>query len=229
MLKIKKLVAGYGKIIIFNGLDFEINENIGVVGPNGAGKSTLAKIIAGLLKPISGKILFKKEDITDLGPEQRVAKGLLVIPERGGFFRTLTVEENLRISIPTNLSENEVKERLEEVFNLFPRIKERLAQKAGTLSGGEQRMLALARAFLRRPDLLVLDEPSVGLAPKVKEELVDAINNLKKLGVKVLIEEQDPYIAYYVADNMYIMYSGIIKMAEKEDIIKRYVEFVTES
>lgn len=224
MLKLENITAGYGKIRVLEGLNLEIDEHVGIVGPNGAGKSTLARLIAGIIKPFKGKILLDSKDITRYRPHERVKLGLLVVPERGGFFRTLSVEENLKLSTPPGMSKDEEKEALEEIYAIFPRLRERLGQKAGTLSGGEQRMLALARAFLAKPKILVLDEPSVGLAPKIKDQLIDWINDLKKHGILMLVEEQDPYIAYHTTSRIYIIYSGSLERVEKREAIEAYLK-----
>lgn len=229
LLRLENIDTGYGKIRVIEGLNLNVLRHVGIVGPNGAGKSTLARVIAGLIKPFSGKILLSNHDITHLRPYERVALGLLVVPERGGFFRTLTVKENLVLSLPPGTSEEEAARRIDEIYSLFPVLKVRLGQKAGSLSGGEQRMLALAKAFLTKPRLLVLDEPSVGLAPKVKDQLVEWINNIKKQGILVIVEEQDPYIAYHTVDEMYIMYSGKLAPIDKDEAVEIYVKLLSGS
>ncbi len=204
LLEIRNLHSYYGKAEILRGINIEIEEGeaVAVLGPNGAGKTTLLRSICGLVKT-EGEIVFDGRDITPLKPHERIRLGIAISPEGRRLFPEMTVEENLK------LAGND--ERLELVYELFPRLRERRDQKAKTMSGGEQQMIAIARALMLNPKLLLLDEPSMGLAPIVVETIAEAINRIRnEVDVSILIVEQNIHVAFDVADRAYVLASGQI-------------------
>ena len=213
LLEIRNLHSYYGKAEILRGINIEIEEGeaVAVLGPNGAGKTTLLKSICGLVKT-EGEIIFDGRDITPLKPHERIKLGIAISPEGRRLFPEMTVEENLR------LAGND--ERLELVYDLFPRLRERRDQKAKTMSGGEQQMIAIARALMLNPKLLLLDEPSMGLAPIVVENIAEAINRIRsEVDVSILIVEQNIHVAFDVADRAYVLASGqIVREGDIGDI-----------
>ncbi|MHB1041334.1 MAG: ABC transporter ATP-binding protein [Eubacteriales bacterium] len=213
MLKINNLVSGYGPIEVCHSVSLQVEEGeiVTIVGANGAGKSTLLRTISGLNKATSGKITFCGTDITAASPPEIVRKGLVQVSEMRGIFTPMSVEENLRLGfygMGGALSSQQKAERLDSVFSLFPVLKKRLQQRAGTLSGGERQMLALARVLIMSPKLLMLDEPSLGLAPLVVEELFNVIRKLNKQGLTILLVEQNVDLALEAADRAYVMDVG---------------------
>ena len=219
MLSIRNLVAGYGKIAVLHGvaLAAERGQMIGVLGPNGAGKSTLLKAVAGLLPVESGQIQFGDADVTYLSPDQRVRRGIVYIPEGRGVFAPLTVKENLLLGLyprRRGLGKAETNARLESAFALFPVLKERLRQRAGHLSGGEQQMLAIARGVLSDPKVLMLDEPSLGLAPMVIEEIFLSLRSLNRdRGLTVILAEQNAVLGMELAEHLYIIENGKVVLS----------------
>ncbi len=213
LLEIRNLHSYYGKAEILRGINIEIEEGeaVAVLGPNGAGKTTLLRSICGLVKT-EGEIIFDGKDITSLKPHERIRLGIAISPEGRRLFPEMTVEENLK------LAGND--ERLELVYELFPRLRERRDQKAKTMSGGEQQMIAIARALMLNPKLLLLDEPSMGLAPIVVEAIAEAINRIREeVDVSILIVEQNIHVAFDVADRAYILASGqIVREGDIGDI-----------
>ncbi|HIP93327.1 MAG TPA: ABC transporter ATP-binding protein, partial [Desulfurobacteriaceae bacterium] len=181
-----------------------------ILGPNGAGKTTTLKSIMGLLDKVNGEIYFEGENITKLPPYKRVERGLVLVPEGRMIFPDLTVLENLEIGAYTPKARKLAKKNLEHVFKLFPRLKERIYQKAGTLSGGEQQMLAIGRGLMACPKLLILDEPSLGLAPKLVLSIFEIIKKLKEEGITILLVEQNVHLALSIADYGYILENGKI-------------------
>jgi branched-chain amino acid transport system ATP-binding protein len=214
MLRVNDLHAAYGDIGVLKGITLEIRtgEIVCLLGANGAGKSTLLKVISGVLRPSQGNVLFQDQEITRYSPHKIVRMGLSHVPEGRQIFFHLTVIQNLLLGgYPRKSKKAEVQELFDFIFNLFPILKERLKQKAGTLSGGEQQMLAISRGLMSRPRLLLLDEPSLGLAPMVVEEIFRVIKDLRSRGISILLVEQNVIGALNIADRGYIMEIG--KMA----------------
>ena len=214
MLRVDNLHAAYGDIAVLKGISLEIcpGEIVCLLGANGAGKSTLLKVISGVLHPSQGNVLFQDEEITRYSPHKIVRMGLSHVPEGRQIFSRLTVIQNLLLGgYPRKSKKTETQELFEFIFNLFPILRERLKQKAGTLSGGEQQMLAISRSLMSRPRLLLLDEPSLGLAPLVVDEIFRGIKDLRSRGISILLVEQNVMGALNLADRGYIMEIG--KMA----------------
>lgn len=215
LLEINDLHVSYGKIKAIKGISLHVGagEIVTLVGANGAGKTTLLKTISGILTPASGSINYDGKALTDIKPFERVISGVCQAPEGRGIFPGMTVLENLemgKFSRPDAKAENE--EDLEMVYQLFPRLKERISQMGGTLSGGEQQMLAIGRALMSRPRLLLLDEPSMGLAPMFIAQIFEIIKEIKKQGVTILLVEQNAAKALAVADRAYVLETGNISM-----------------
>lgn len=210
MLHAEGIVAGYGAIEALHGADFTVapHEAVALVGPNGAGKSTLFGVISGLLRPWSGKVVFDGQDVTRWSAERRALAGLTLVPEGRRVFAGLTSEENLRLGAYRRARGRDVTGRMAEVFDLFPRLAERRRQRAGLLSGGEQQMLAIGRALMGRPRLLLLDEPSLGLAPLAVREVADALTQLVHTGVTIALVEQNAAVAFGVASRGYLLDRG---------------------
>jgi len=212
ILKITDVVSGYGKAIVLDGLSLEVEEGKchAVLGPNGSGKSTLLKTITGTLKPYKGEIYFKDSKITGMNTFKISRMGISLSPEGRRLFPDLTVKQNLEIA--TMFTQDKEKEsKLEFVFNIFPRLKDRINQKAGTMSGGEQQMVAIARAIMIDPEILLLDEPSMGLAHIIKEQIFEGINKIKETGKTILIVEQDATMVMPISDSISILEHGRIK------------------
>ncbi|ABV34491.1 ABC transporter ATP-binding protein [Pseudothermotoga lettingae] len=212
MLVVNDLCVNYGAIKALKGISFRVDRGsiVALIGSNGAGKTTTLKAICGLVKIRSGKILFNDEDITNKPTNQIVSRRITMVPEGRRIFPNLTVYENLLIGAYQRSDKNGIKEDMEFVFSLFPRLKERVNQKGGTLSGGEQQMLAIGRALMSKPDLLMLDEPSLGLAPIIVEELFEIIQKIHKEGKTILLIEQNAYAALNIADYAYVVETGRI-------------------
>ena len=212
MLKIKNLNIAYGGINAVRDVSFEVEQGsiITLVGANGAGKSSILRSIAGVVTPKSGTIEFCGEDITGRPAERVVQKGITLVPEGRRVFPDLTVLENIRIG--AYLRKDNLDEDIKWVYDLFPRLKERSWQMAGTLSGGEQQMLAVARALMSRPKLMMMDEPSLGLAPLIVRDIFSIIKEINKNGVTILLIEQNANMALKTADRGYVLETGRIKM-----------------
>jgi branched-chain amino acid transport system ATP-binding protein len=210
MLKVSNLQVKYGQIAAITDVSFEVpaGKIVCLIGANGAGKTTTLRAVSGLEKPASGTVIFKGQDITGIPAHQLVARGISHVPEGRKIFPTLTVRENLEMAGWTVKSKDEVKRRMEEVFELLPRIKERISQLGGTLSGGEQQMLAVARAMVTGGDILLLDEPSMGLAPVLVDEIFDKIVQINKRGTTVLLVEQNATEALEISDYAYVLEVG---------------------
>lgn len=221
LLEVKDLVVGYGKTVVINGVSFGVDPGqvVGIIGPNGAGKTTLVKTVLGYLRPWRGVILYENNDMTNLPAYRRARLGIGYVPERGGILRTLTVGENMELAM--SMSEHG-KDRIREVAKLFRVVEERRNQVAGTLSGGEQKMLSIAMAVLIANKLMILDEPSSGLAPIVRKRLVDAIKQInKELGISLLIAEQDPTVILESAEMVHVIEMGsIVRSGRTRDVIK---------
>ncbi len=215
LLKVSGLHAGYGRAEVLTGLDLRLRQGevVTVIGPNGAGKSTTLNALMGVL-PARGQVLFDGEEVNGLGLEERVMKGLALVPEKRELFTTMSVEDNLVLGgfRPMRLGVKDWRDELERVYALFPRLKERRAQLAGTLSGGERQMLAVGRALMARPKLLMLDEPSLGLAPLIVKEVFRIVAQLREAGVSILLIEQNARAALEVADYGYVLETGEIAL-----------------
>jgi branched-chain amino acid transport system ATP-binding protein len=213
MLELVNISSFYGHVQALKEISLKVNsgEIVTIIGANGAGKSTTLKTISGLLSPKSGEIYWKGERIDGLEASKVVKKGICHVPEGRQLFSSMTVLENLQLGAYKLLKRRRNwKEKIDEIVEIFPWIKERLTQRAGTLSGGEQQMLAIARALMSEPELLLLDEPSMGLAPKIIEEIFIIIKKLNKKGITILLVEQDAQIALSIADRGYVMQTGSI-------------------
>lgn len=215
MLEIKNLHVNYGGISAVKGIDISVPEKsiVTLIGANGAGKSTTLRTIAGLVKPKSGEITFQGENIIGKDTIDIVAKGITLVPEGRRVFANLTVLENLKIG--AYLQKSSIEEGIKEVYDLFPRLKERSWQLAGTLSGGEQQMLAVGRALMAKPKLIMMDEPSLGLAPLIVNGIFEIIKEINKLGTTILLIEQNANKALKVADYGYVLETGNITMQGK--------------
>ncbi len=216
MLKIQDVHLAYGPISAVRRatIDVESGEVVAIVGGNGAGKSTLLKGIAGLMPVSSGQILFEKEDVTRLPPHRRVARGIALSPEGRQVFPDQSVYDNLTLGAYfRRLSNDALEAEVEEQFKLFPRLREHRDQLAVTLSGGEQQMLAIARALMGKPRLLLLDEPSLGLAPKIIQEIFDIIVSLRRSGITILLVEQMANMALAIADRAYVLETGNVTLS----------------
>ena len=213
ILDIQNLEVSYGKIRAIKGISLNVKQGevVVLVGANGAGKTTLLKTISGLLNPSAGSIKFQDLDLTKISPHQRVIEGICQAPEGRGIFPGMTVEENLRIGkYSRNTAKIEMEEDLARIFDLFPRLKDRRIQLGGTLSGGEQQMLSIGRALMSRPKMLLLDEPSMGLAPKFIATIFEIIQEIKKQDVTILLVEQNAAKALQIADRAYVLETGVI-------------------
>ena len=212
MLTIDHLKVRYGGIEAVKDISLEVPERkiVTLIGANGAGKSTILRTIAGLVKPAAGRIRLQTEDLTALSPDRIVSKGITLVPEGRRVFPDLTVLENLRIG--AYLRNDDLEDDLRWVYDLFPRLKERSWQAAGTLSGGEQQMLAVGRALMSRPKIMMLDEPSLGLAPLIVKGIFEIIKEINKQGVTILLVEQNANMALQAADFAYVLETGSITM-----------------
>ncbi len=214
MLEIRDLVVKYGGITAVKGISLDIRkgETVALIGANGAGKSSTLHAISGLIRTAGGKIIFDGTDITGLGADKIVSMGLVQVPEGRQIFTRLTVEENLRMGAYVNRDRADAEKNYETALNLFPILKERAKQSAGTLSGGEQQMLAIGRALMSSPKMLLLDEPSMGLSPIMTAEVFGVLKSLKEKGITVFVIEQNAYDALELADRAYIMETGTISL-----------------
>ncbi|RZS47564.1 ABC transporter ATP-binding protein [Sphaerotilus mobilis] len=218
LLSVSDLHAGYGRAEVLSGLNLRIapGQVVTVIGPNGAGKSTTLNALMGVL-PSRGKVVFDGEDLAHITLEERVMMGLALVPEKRELFSTMAVEDNLVLGAYRHLRQMRQgnarwRDKLDEVYTLFPRLKERRVQLAGTLSGGERQMLAVGRALMSGPKLLMLDEPSLGLAPLIVREIFRIISTLKATGVSILLIEQNARAALEVADHAYVLETGAIAL-----------------
>ena len=209
LLELRDLRVAYGGIQAVKGLDLVLREGelVSLIGANGAGKSTTLKAICGLLKPQGGEVLYRGRAVGALGPWDLVAQGLVMVPEGRGIFARMSIEENLRMGAYLR-RDGEVEADIDSVYQRFPRLKERQRQLAGTLSGGEQQMLAMGRALLARPKLLLLDEPTMGLAPIIVDQIFEVVRAVHAQGVTVLLVEQNAQRALQMADRAYVLESG---------------------
>ena len=215
MLEVKRLEVAYGGIRAVKGIDLEVRDGelVTLIGANGAGKTTTLKALAGLLRPASGVVQYNGRDITGMAAHELVRLGLALVPEGRGVFGRLTIEENLAMGAYTR-RDRSVAQDFDRAYTLFPRLAERRRQLAGTLSGGEQQMLAIARALMSRPKLLLLDEPSMGLAPLMVQKIFETIKTVAAEGVTLLLVEQNAKLALEVCSRGYVMETGTITLAD---------------
>lgn len=222
MLEVKDLVVSYGSIKALRGISFDVDagEIISLIGSNGAGKTTTLHSVSNLIKKVSGSITFDGVDITSLPADKIVQMGLIQVPEGRRVFANMSVKENLEMGAYLRRDKENIKKDMEWCYELFPRLKERLSQLSGTLSGGEQQMLAMARALMSKPKLLLLDEPSMGLAPILVDEIFDIITKISSSGTTILLVEQNAYKALSIANRAYILETGqITKTGKASDLI----------
>lgn len=232
MLKLENLSVHYGAIEALKNLSLEVHkgEIVSLIGANGAGKTTTLRAISGLERKTSGKILFLGEDLSKVSPSAIVRKGISHIPEGRRIFPKMTVEENLELGAITRKDKVQVQKDFEKAYLLFPRLRERKRQIAGTLSGGEQQMLAIARGLLSKPQMLILDEPSMGLAPIIVHEIFDIIKNINEEGTTILLVEQNANLALKISKRSYIIKTGTVEtvgfskdLLAMDDIRKAYL------
>ncbi|MBN2405216.1 MAG: ABC transporter ATP-binding protein [Coriobacteriia bacterium] len=229
MLKVDDIHASYGAVRALHGISLEVNEGevVALLGINGAGKSTTLKSITGVLRPTSGSVTFLGEDITSRSPEKIVKRGISLVPEGREIFGALTVEENLRLGAFASYHRDRYKADLKEMFELFPILEERFHQPGGLLSGGEQQMLAIARALMAHPKLLMLDEPSLGLSPAITDDVFALITSLRERGLTILLVEQNAERALEVVDKAYLLANGLVEVSGTADDIKKKVDIAS--
>lgn len=222
LLEVKDLVVSYGAIKALKGISFDVEQGeiISLIGSNGAGKTTTLHSVSNLIKKVSGSITFDGADITNMPADKIVQMNLIQVPEGRRVFANMSVKENLEMGAYLRRDKDQIKKDLEWCYELFPRLKERLYQFSGTLSGGEQQMLAMARALMSKPKLLLLDEPSMGLAPILVDEIFDIITKINASGTTILLVEQNAYKALSIASRAYILETGeITKTGKASDLI----------
>ena len=223
MLEVENVHAYYGKIHALKDISLNIDkgEIVTLIGANGAGKSTTLKTMSGLLRPRQGSVRLEGEDLTALPAHQIVTKGMIQVPEGRRIFGQLTVMENLDMGAFTCRDKQQVKTNIDKVFSLFPRLQERRRQVAGTLSGGEQQMLAMGRALMANPQVLLLDEPSMGLAPVLVDSIFDTIRRLHKEGTTILLVEQNARMALQVASRGYVIQTGVVVLSDSAENLQK--------
>ncbi|TDB39991.1 MAG: ABC transporter ATP-binding protein [Actinobacteria bacterium] len=229
MLTVENLMASYGVVRALHGVSLEVNEGelVALLGVNGAGKSTTLKSITGILRPVKGSITFLGTEITNRKPEWIVKQGLSLVPEGREIFGSLTVEENLRLGAFVSYQRDRYKADLKEIFELFPILEERFSQPGGLLSGGEQQMLAIARAMMAHPKLLMLDEPSLGLSPAMTDSIFVLIKRLREMGSTILLVEQNAERALEIVDRAYLLANGEVDFAGSAEDLKRKVDIAS--
>ncbi|MFG1398272.1 ABC transporter ATP-binding protein [Roseixanthobacter pseudopolyaromaticivorans] len=212
MLKVSEISAGYGRTVILEDVSIRVGrgEVVTIIGANGAGKTTLLRAISGLVKPGRGEIVFDGQRIDKLDPAEIVGRGLVMVPEARQLFPVMTVKDNVLMGCYHPKARAGAARRFEEVLDIFPRVRERLSQLAGSLSGGEQQMVAIARGLMAAPKLLMLDEPSLGLAPIIVQQMFDVLDRICKMGTTVLLVEQKAFHALKIADRAYVIENGHI-------------------
>ncbi len=222
LLKVEGLTVAYGAIRAVNGVSFSVRKGqiASIIGANGAGKSTIMNALSGIVVPSAGSIRFRGEETSSLLPHQIVKKGIVQVPEGRGIFGNLTVMENLEVAAGIRKKNEQLKKDYDHVFEIFPRLKERRSQAGGTLSGGEQQMLAVARALLTKGEILLLDEPSMGLAPSLVGEIFKTIERINAEGTTILLVEQNAYQAMSIADQAYVLETGSIILAGPANELK---------
>ena len=223
LLEIENIHTYYGHIHALKGVSLEVEkgEIVTLIGANGAGKSTMLKTTSGLLRPRLGAIRLKGEDLTRYRPHEIVAKGVVQVPEGRRIFGRLTVRENLEMGAFAITDPHVIESNLERVFNLFPRLRERQKQVGGTLSGGEQQMLATGRALMASPNVLLMDEPSMGLAPVLVDAIFDTIRQLHAEGTTILLVEQNARLALQVASRGYVLQSGVVVLSDSAETLRQ--------
>jgi len=223
LLEVENVHTYYGQIHALKGVSLTVDQGeiVTLIGANGAGKSTLLKTTSGLLRPCGGSIRLNGEDLTQYPPHEIVAKGVVQVPEGRRVFGRLTVTENLEMGAFTISDQKLIKKNLERVFNLFPRLKERYKQVSGTLSGGEQQMLAMGRALMANPHVLLMDEPSMGLAPVLVDGIFETIRQLHVGGTTILLVEQNARMALQVADRGYVLQSGAVVLSDSAENLRQ--------
>jgi branched-chain amino acid transport system ATP-binding protein len=219
LLEIDDLHAYYGNIQALKGISLNVDQGeiVTLIGANGAGKTTTLRIISGLLKPRQGSVLLNGQDLSEYKAHEVVDQGVAMVPEGRGVFSKLTVFENLELGAYSRTDKDEIKEDIERIFGIFPRLKERRTQVGGTLSGGEQQMLSTARALMARPSLLLMDEPSMGLAPVLIESVFESLLEINKQGTTILLVEQNAHMALQVANRGYVLQTGEIVLSDTAD------------
>lgn len=223
LLEVDNINSYYGNIHALKDISFTVNEGeiVSLIGANGAGKSTTLRTVSGLMNSRTGSIKYNGKDISKVRADELPAQGIALVPEGRGVFASLTVEENLDLGAYTRKANKQVKADLESMYELFPRLGERKKQYAGTMSGGEQQMLVIARALMSQPKLLLLDEPSMGLAPVLVDAVFETIQRIQKEGVTVLLVEQNAHMALQVADRGYVLQSGQIVIADTAEKLRK--------
>ena len=223
MLNVENIHTYYGNIHALKGITLYIDQGeiVTLIGGNGAGKTTTLRTIAGLLKPHEGSITLNGDSLSRYKAHEIVYKGVSMVPEGRGVFARLSITENLEMGAYSRNDKNEINEAMERVFNLFPRLKERRKQVAGTLSGGEQQMLATGRALMSRPSLILMDEPSMGLAPVLVELIFDTIKKINEEGVTILLVEQNALMALSIANRAYVLQTGEIVLSDTAESLKK--------
>ncbi len=221
MLKLDTISTRYGNIYALKGISLTVNEGeiVTIIGANGAGKSTTLNTISGIVRAVSGSISFQGRDITSLSTEKIVESGLIQVPEGREIFPQLTVYENLMLGAYLRKDKENIKKDLDHIVSLFPRLEERFSQLGGTLSGGEQQMLAIGRALMSKPKLLLMDEPSLGLSPIFVQNIFKVIEEINKAGTAVLLVEQNAHMALSIAKRAYVMETGKIIMEDKAEYL----------
>jgi branched-chain amino acid transport system ATP-binding protein len=232
LLEVDNLEAGYGEVQVLWGVSLKARRGAltAIVGANGAGKTTMLRAVAGTIAPWRGRVLFEGEDVTRLPTHAKAARGFALVPEGRQLFSAMSVAENLQMGAFTKRAAAKYADRLDQVFSLFPRLKERARQQAGTLSGGEQQMVAIARGLMSDPDILIIDELSLGLAPVVVYQLLTTLKRLKEAGLTILLVEQNVHLALALSDYAYVVAEGRIfmeglpaELAAKPEIRKAYL------
>ncbi len=215
MLSVQNLKAGYGDVPTVHNVSFEVEEGqiVAILGSNGSGKTTVLRAVTGTIKPMTGKVTFEGEDITGMPAYKLAAKGISMVPEGRHLFGGMTVEDNLIMGAYLIRDKEKIKAKLQEIYELFPRVQERSKQIANTLSGGEQQMVAIARGLMSHPKLLILDEPSLGIMPKLVAEIFEFIKNVAKTGITVVIVEQNAMDTLALADYAYVIQNGESKIS----------------
>ncbi|HIV23536.1 MAG TPA: ABC transporter ATP-binding protein [Candidatus Merdiplasma excrementigallinarum] len=223
MLQIKELCVKYDNIQVLHGISLELQEGelVALIGANGAGKTTTLSTISGVKRAFSGQIVYDGKDITKAGTDEIVKMGIVQVPEGRQIFSKMTIEENLILGAYTEKDSQRQKQNMQRVMELFPILRERRRQTAGTLSGGEQQMLAIARALMGNPRMLLLDEPSMGLSPLMTEQVFDAVKSLNDQGTTILLVEQNAYDAMEISHRTYIMENGVITREGKSSELMR--------
>jgi len=232
LLEVEELVTGYGQLRVVQGVSFRLQreEILAIVGANGVGKTTLLRAVVGTIRPWRGRVVFNGDNVTGLSPHAKAGRGLVLVPEGRQLFNDMTVEENLEMGAFSRRASRKFGERLEQVYTLFPRLKERRRQAAGTFSGGEQQMLAIARGLMSDPEILMIDELSLGLAPVVVHQLFSALKLLKDAGLSIVLVEQNVHLAFALSDYAYVIAEGRLfsegrpaELSSRPDIRRAYL------